>query len=384
MNAGQLVDLLLELNIINTQEIDQKLKQIAARIANPHARAWFLRVPRFYVINMEKQAETPYKLPSRFNKYPAFQEQPPGRKQPPLPGGPAATTLHKADVEQDIASTFDEFNPAKPPKKTRLGQPPSEVADWMKAAKDRGDKLYFFPPFANKSEVIPRLNRLADYLNYLPADSKVFNILRQQRIEDLDGFRTVFNDAMQWSGDIDDNPSKFIKRSGWRYGNLTMVTVTDVNDACELGKNTSWCTKGSNMAQSYLKNGPLFIVFKQGKPYVQVHRESGQAKDTHDREIDQQIAAEIAPLFKNISLRNVNFEHSHADSGLKTLQKAVKMLPPEVQPEKLDDLNAPPQKRELKRRLPPFDDEPSRDIGYRPSQWESLVSRSKHIILLHA
>lgn len=382
MNAGQLVDLLLELNIINTQEIDQKLKQIAARIANPHARAWFLRVPRFYVINMEKQAETPYKLPSRFSKYPAFQEKPPGRKQPPLPGGPAATTLHKADVEQDIASTFDEFNPAKPPKKTRLGQPPSEVADWMKAAKDRGEKLYFFPPFANKSEVIPRLNRLADYLNYLPADSKVINILRQQRIEDLDGFRAVFNDAMQWSGDIDDNPGKFIKRSGWRYGSLTMITVMDKKSANEFGKSTRWCTAGS-MADTYLADGPLFIVFKRGKPYVQVHRESSQAKDVNNENITQEVANEIAPLFKKISMR-VDTSNYRGDNGIAALHKAIRSVPADVEPEKLEDLSAPPQKRELKRRLPPFDDEPPRDTGYRPSQWESLVSRSKHIILLHA
>lgn len=381
MNAGQLVDLLLELNIINTQEIDQKLKQIAARIVNPDARNWFLRVPRFFLINMEKQAETPYKLPDRFKKYRAFQE-PTKSKYGPLPGGPAATNLHKADVEQDISSTFSEFNPAKPPKTTRLGQPPSEVTDWMKAAKDRGEKLYHFPPFAHKSEVIPRLERLADYLNFLPQDSKVFTILRQMRMDDLDGFRQIFNDAMLWSGDIDDNPTKFIKRSGWRYGNLTMLTVSDKKSANEFGKNTSWCTNGS-MADTYLADGPLFIVFKNGKPYVQVHRESRQAKDVRNVSITSEVAREIAPLFKHINMR-VNTGHYHNDNGIEALHQALRQVPREVEPEKLEDLSAPPQKREQKRRLPPFDDEPPRDTGYRPSQWESLRSRSKQIILLQA
>lgn len=383
MNAGHLVDLLLELNIINTQEIDQKLKQIAARIRSPEAKAWFLRVPRFFLINMEKQADTPYKLPDRFKKYRAFQE-PTKSKHGPLPGGPAATTLHRDFVNQDIEDTFNEFNPSKPPKTTRLGQPPNEVADWMKAAKDRGEKLYHFPPFSNKSEVIPRLSRLADYLNFLPADSKVFNILKQMKTDDLDGFRNVFNEAMHWSGDIDDNPGKFVKRKGYRFGPLKLITVTDIPTANELAQGTSWCTKGTNMASQYLNQGPLFVVLKNDKPYVQVHRESGQAKDVYDSAIDEETAAEIAPIFKKIPLRNADFTHGHSDSGLRSLQQAVQRVPPEVEPEKLDDLNAPPTKNPPKRRLPPFDDEPHRDTGYRPSQWESLSSRSKQIILLHA
>ena len=60
MNALTLVDLLLELNVINVKDIDNEINKLAARLTDPRAQKWFRRVPRFFLINIDRLLKEPY------------------------------------------------------------------------------------------------------------------------------------------------------------------------------------------------------------------------------------------------------------------------------------------------------------------------------------
>lgn len=50
---------MLEMDIINVKDIDAEIAKLAAKVSDPRARTWFKRVPRFWLVNMDKLQE-PY------------------------------------------------------------------------------------------------------------------------------------------------------------------------------------------------------------------------------------------------------------------------------------------------------------------------------------
>jgi hypothetical protein len=372
MNAAQVVDLLLELNVIGTDDIDIKLRKIARRIANPDAQAWFLRVPRYFLINLDKQAETPYTLPQRANKYLAFKER--GNM-----GGGAATTLHKGDVEQEIDRTFTKFDPSKPAKQQLYKGPPakSEVKDWMGAAKKRKEQLYHYDPFNRDKHSFERLEAIADYLNRLPPDSPVFKQLRTMRFDDIEGYRQISQQAQEWRGDIDERPWAHRKLTGYQYGNMSLIVVNNVQQSMEIAKGTSLCTRMAGNAQGYLNDGVLYYAFDGPKLYACIHVQSNQVRDTGNRSLDENGMRKIAPLFKHISLDDVRGQEYSDD--IAELRAAVAALPQGVEPTPIANKkeDAVQGTTKVKRRLPPFHDEPASDTGYRPESLAAYVSGIK-------
>lgn len=372
MNAAQVVDLLLELNIIGTDDIDQKLRKMAARIANPDAKAWFLRVPRYFLINLDKQAETPYTLPQRANKYLAFKER--GKM-----GGPPATTLHRGDVEQEIDRTFQKFDPSKPPAKAVYKGPPAkgEVTDWMKSAKKRKDQLFHYDPYNRDNVSFERLEAIADYLNKLPPDDPIFKQLRTMRFDDIEGFRQVSQAAQEWREDIDDKPWKHRKMVGYTYGNMSVIAINDAERSIEIARGTSLCTRMAGHAKGYLDQGLLYYVFEGNKLFACIHVQSNQVRDTSNTSLDEEEMRKIAPLFKRIPLGDVR-ETAYNDD-ISKLAAAVAALPEGVEPQPIENKKEDAVKTatKVRRRLPPFHDEPASDTGYRPESLAAYVSGIK-------
>jgi hypothetical protein len=59
-----------------------------------------------------------------------------------------------------------------------------------------------------------------------------------------------------------------------------------IQSACALGAGTEWCTggeEGEDSARHYLEQGPLFIIYRDGKPYAQT--DSDQLMDVDDNPI---------------------------------------------------------------------------------------------------
>jgi hypothetical protein len=54
---------------------------------------------------------------------------------------------------------------------------------------------------------------------------------------------------------------------------------------CLLSSNTAWCTAQPQYAERYLKEGPNYVVYKDGKPYCQWDPDSGQLMDTKDKDM---------------------------------------------------------------------------------------------------
>ena len=102
-----LVDLLLELNVINVKDIDVEINRLTARLIDPRAKRWFKRVPRYFLINIDRLLKEPYVAQAeprsiRGSKYhakatggwePAYDCESPGRTVPPR----AAQKAHDPD-----------------------------------------------------------------------------------------------------------------------------------------------------------------------------------------------------------------------------------------------------------------------------------------------
>jgi len=59
-----------------------------------------------------------------------------------------------------------------------------------------------------------------------------------------------------------------------------VVSVTDPQAACTLGAGTKWCTSDAETARDYLDKSPLFVLYKNGKKYGQMHMGDGVDPET--------------------------------------------------------------------------------------------------------
>lgn len=80
----------------------------------------------------------------------------------------------------------------------------------------------------------------------------------------------------------------------YNKGEIMIVEVTDKNAASKYAAGTRWCTSSPATAQTYLNKGPLYVVFRNGKKYGQIHSESDQIMDLQDRPIGGNLPPEIA------------------------------------------------------------------------------------------
>jgi hypothetical protein len=83
--------------------------------------------------------------------------------------------------------------------------------------------------------------------------------------------------------------------------------ITTQEAAAKACRHTKWCVKDPEYSQHYLKNGPLYMITKQDKPYVLFHFESGSIKDVYDSAINKKTANELRHLLENFpQFQNLN------------------------------------------------------------------------------
>lgn len=66
-------------------------------------------------------------------------------------------------------------------------------------------------------------------------------------------------------------------------GDIMIVKVTGADAASKYASGTKWCTSNKNTAQNYLNRGPLYVVFRNGQKYGQIHTQDNQVMDLQDR-----------------------------------------------------------------------------------------------------
>ena len=70
-------------------------------------------------------------------------------------------------------------------------------------------------------------------------------------------------------------------------GPSQVYKVTEPEALMTLSSNTNWCTTQRSFAENYLKTGPEYVFFYEGKPLAQMDAKGGMFKDIHDKDIIQ-------------------------------------------------------------------------------------------------
>jgi len=383
VKACALVDLLLELNVINVKDIDNEINKLAARISDPRAQKWFRRVPRFFLINIDRLLKEPYVVKAeprniRASKYYADPRggwvagrEPEGQEGSPLPVREQydpekqtyTTALHEPAVQKDIEQNFTQFQPAKAKAKRVFGAPPTkkELQPWMTAPEAKEKEFHHFDPIqTRRRELFGRLDELANYLNWqarLTSQTqseddaeranaveaeKLMRRLEVMKTDDIQGFRDVMKLAGNFSGEVKDKPWLFTKDGQLiaQHGNLTLRKVIFPETASVFskrgqstqttaGKSTDgngympvWCTKAVGTAKGYLDQAPLYFVDKNDRPYVLAHFPTHQVYNVHDRGLDNTVVKEIAPLFADVN----RFPISDLSNGSEALAAEVNSI----------------------------------------------------------
>jgi len=259
------------------------------------------------------------------------------------------TMLHAPQVDKDIQQNFSRFYPKKAKAKRLHGEAPTkdELQPFMKEPQAAEKEFYHFDPIqVRRRDLFNRLQELVHYLNYsyrvlqrpaelsdedkedlLPEEIKHLTVKRQQAIkdaqalfkqlevmkpDDINGFRSILLKAEEFTDKVKTDPSSFsTKKSGKaiaRSGNLVLRRCNEVETALLCGKKPTyngkpetWCLHNEYNVKSYISQGPIFYVEKDGKAYVGIHPATSQCKDTQNTPIDRapngnSIADEIAPL----------------------------------------------------------------------------------------
>ena len=71
----------------------------------------------------------------------------------------------------------------------------------------------------------------------------------------------------------------------YNEADIMIVKVTGAKAATKYASGTKWCTSNLNTAQNYLSRGPLYVVFRNGQKYGQIHTQDDQIMDLQDRPI---------------------------------------------------------------------------------------------------
>lgn len=271
MNASTLVDLLLELNIVNVKDVDNEINKLAAKVSDPRAQKWFRRVPRFFLINIDRLLKEPYvaKAEPRGIQGSKYYADPrggwvAGRQPGQQPGSPLpvreqydpekqtyTTALHEPAVQKDIEQSFTQFKPAKAKAKDVFGAPPTkkQLQPWMTAPGSQEKEFYHFDPIqTRRRELFSRLTNLVHHLNYqhsliLKAKSgdemddrdranaeeaeKLMRKLEVMKTDDIEGFRDILKHSSDFMQTAKEKPWLFTQdgRVLARSGNLTLRKI---------------------------------------------------------------------------------------------------------------------------------------------------------------
>lgn len=134
--------------------------------------------------------------------------------------------------------------------------------------------------------------------------------------------------------------SQIVKQEGatsiWKNEEWEIVQVESGDAACYYAKGTRWCTSNDRTADYYIRQGPLYIVFQDGKPFCQIHFPSDQAMDPQDRPI-KNIPDEIIEAFLShveLDEDEKHFLYSRADKNGNFYDDYIKSLEKKFDAEK--------------------------------------------------
>jgi hypothetical protein len=79
------------------------------------------------------------------------------------------------------------------------------------------------------------------------------------------------------------------------------VKITDPKASEILCSGTNWCTANARTANKYLKDGPLYLIYKDDKRICLIHYESDQFKEPNDSEVNQATKFKLVDLLSDVT-----------------------------------------------------------------------------------
>jgi len=91
-----------------------------------------------------------------------------------------------------------------------------------------------------------------------------------------------------------------------------VIKITDEPGAIHWGQDTGWCTKFPDYANSYLKDGPLYVVLKDNEKFAQIHFPTGQYMDVRDNYLSDAEMKKISPSLNKLLNTDPDLKHDAA------------------------------------------------------------------------
>ena len=272
----------------------------------------------------------------------------------------------------DIERNFTHFQPKKAKTKRLHGEPPTkkEVQPWMLDPQSTDKELYHFNPIqVRQRDLFQRLTDLVNFLNYsytlsqkplqltpdeledlTPEEAEfmaknrekgvkdavaLFKQLQVMKLDDAQSFRDILLKSEEFMDNVKNKPELFGAKSGKvlaRQGNL-VLRRTDTEEAALLcgmkrsywnpetpGEDHQWCLNVDANVRSYIGEGPIFFVEKNGMAYIAIHFGPGDSAWTKQVKnpdntalgrLPEEHSEAIAPLLVNFSTELPTKDFAH-------------------------------------------------------------------------
>jgi len=257
-------------------------------------------------------------------------------------------------LHRDLAANFDEYDPKKAKKTGHFSDPPSKdrLEPWMTSPSAAEKKFHFFRPAHGdviKRDYFNRMQEVAQYLNFVTRDLTLspeptpdeaeslnpeeFSNVRKMRVrriemakeaiklieksmanpEDPGLFKALLSRAEEWANDVRTNPGKYIYGKGGRilvrYDDMVLRKTENEDSALACGNKApieelpfTWCLRHRSNIVSYLGDGPIYYIEKNGHSFVGVHPASKQCRNVNNNnevpghQLPAATSREIAPM----------------------------------------------------------------------------------------
>jgi len=129
------------------------------------------------------------------------------------------------------------------------------------------------------------------------------NLINEEEIEDR--YQGAMEDASQIP-EYDDSPPEFLMTKIDDYGNIYhLYNGQSISDFAYLGKGTKWCFRADtsyeqppfDTAQHYLKEGDIWVIYKNGKPFRAIDLFSDAYMDVNDDSVEREELIKNFPEF---------------------------------------------------------------------------------------
>lgn len=215
------------MNVLNIEEIERELRNIAVRVLHPEARRWFDTVARNYVLNL---------------------------------AGPEAD------------SEYEKYTIQRPKKGIHTDMPePAKLPDWAKKAVEAETEIHFFNPAQpRRRKLWQDLEIIADWFNTWKKDDPA--LARIDRVN----FPQAREQAVAWREEVNKNPWLHIKdkppvHKRYEDGMCWVMLVTDMHMARE-GQLMHHCVGNSGYAHAMKQGTSEFYSLRDQKnePHITV------------------------------------------------------------------------------------------------------------------